>query len=107
MVEGLEHITSLNTRYAIVEDIYFRGSSKATDQLLRSLLKLYAHILIFMAKARRYFAQNTAKRMARSAIKVKDNTFEELTSNISNCEREVERDCRLIDSERHTDVFND
>lgn len=57
--ESLEHISSLITHYAMIEALYLGSSSNAVNQLVESLVRLYTAILIYLIRARRYFAQNT------------------------------------------------
>lgn len=57
--ESLEHISSLITHYAMIEALYLRNSSAAVDQLVDSLVRLYTAILVYLIRAKRYFARNT------------------------------------------------
>ena len=40
--DGIEMTTNLICRYAIFEDLYLRGTSKASDLLKQAIIKLYA-----------------------------------------------------------------
>ena len=60
MVENLETVSHLITRYAILEQLYFQRNSAARDKLEDMVIRLYAEILTFLAKARKYF-QTSAK----------------------------------------------
>ena len=62
MVEGIEHVSNLITRYTIFESLYLRTSATAAadDQLRQSLVKLYSAVLEYLAKAARYYNRNTA-----------------------------------------------
>lgn len=60
MYDGIEMITNLIGRYAIFEDLYLQGTSKASDLLKQAIVKLYASALTYLAEAMRYFGQNTA-----------------------------------------------
>ena len=60
MVEGMELISNLITRYAIFEDLYLQRTSTVVDQLSQSLVNLYAAVLKYLSEARRYYSQNTA-----------------------------------------------
>lgn len=62
MVEGLETISRLITRYAIFEDLYMQRDSTTRNDLEGALIGLYAHILIFLAKAKRYFQTGAASK---------------------------------------------
>lgn len=60
MIESLEAVSHLITRYAILEELYLQRSSAARDKLEDMVVRLYAEILTFLAKARKYF-QSSAK----------------------------------------------
>jgi hypothetical protein len=53
MLEGLEYVSNLITRYAIVEELYLSKSSVAIHQLSNSIVKFYSSILSFLGKAPR------------------------------------------------------
>ncbi len=59
-IENLETVSHLITRYAILEDLYLQHRSPARDQLEDMIVRLYAEILTFLAKARKYL-QSSAK----------------------------------------------
>ena len=63
MIDGVEHVSNLITRYTILESIYLGTLSNikpAThDQLQSSLTKLYVAILAYLTKARRYYDKST------------------------------------------------
>ena len=59
MIEGLAQIAELICRYAVMEALYIYNASKATTKLERAVVKLYANILGYLAKARQYFEQGT------------------------------------------------
>ena len=62
--ESIEHVSSLITRYAMIEELYLRVSSAATEHLAESLVYLYTAILQYLLRARRYYARNTAGTMS-------------------------------------------
>lgn len=73
MLEGVEHVSFLVTRYALVEYAYFspsRGSNALMDHLSgdeisslkRDMVMLYSSILKFLAKASAYYSGKTASR---------------------------------------------
>ena len=55
MIENLEAVSYLITRYAILEELYLQRDSTARDKLEEMVVQLYAEILTFLAKARKYF----------------------------------------------------
>lgn len=60
IVENLETVSHLITRYAILEQLYLQRNSPARDQLHEMIVHLYAEVLTFLAKAKKYF-QSSAK----------------------------------------------
>ena len=59
-IENLEAVSHLITRYAILEDLYLQRISRARDKLEEMVVHLYAEILTFLTKVRKYF-QSSAK----------------------------------------------
>lgn len=60
----LEHATSLAEiicRYAVFEDLLLRSPSAAVSEMKRALLTLYTRILIYLAKAKAYFHDNSLR----------------------------------------------
>ena len=62
MASGLGHVSSLIARYSAVESAYSQ-SSLLKKQLAEALLKLYTAVLVFLAKARRYYTQCHASKL--------------------------------------------
>jgi hypothetical protein len=58
-VENLEKVSHLITRYAILEELYLQRNSTARDMLEDMVIRLYAEILTFLAKARKFFRSST------------------------------------------------
>jgi hypothetical protein len=59
VAENVESISGLITRYTIIEMLYLREDSEATQQLRESITTLYAAILLYLAKAKAYFSGST------------------------------------------------
>lgn len=65
MAEGMEFISGMITRYAIFEKLYLRTSegsatkSEAEGHLNEALCKLYAAVLQYLSKAKRYYIRTT------------------------------------------------
>lgn len=55
LAESLETVSRLITKHAILECIYLPGSSAATRELEVALVDLYTEILMFQARALKYF----------------------------------------------------
>ena len=62
VLEGIEQITNLLSRYTLIEEIYLQQSSKAVDLLEQAVIKLYAHVLTYLAQAKRYYNENTGSK---------------------------------------------
>ena len=66
MVEGMELVSNLVTRYAIFEKLYLRtvtgseAEAGGKDQLALAIVKLYIAVLKYLSNARRYYDRHTA-----------------------------------------------
>ncbi|KAL8879662.1 MAG: hypothetical protein Q9198_002768 [Flavoplaca austrocitrina] len=60
---GLETVSYLITRYAILENVHTRRNTAASTQLEPLLTGLYAEVLMFLAKAKKYFETPTAGKL--------------------------------------------
>ena len=59
MFEGLECVSRLVTRYALVEAMYLNRLSLLEEQLRNALIQVYTSILVFLAHAKRYYVRST------------------------------------------------
>jgi hypothetical protein len=63
MLEGMELVSNLITRYAILEKLYLRTTigirSAAQNQFEKAILELYAAVLRFLSKSRHYYDRKT------------------------------------------------
>ena len=63
MIEGIELVSNLITRYAILEKLYLQTitgmKAAAKDQLEKAILQLYTAVLKYLSKARRYYDRKT------------------------------------------------
>ena len=62
LIDGLEIVVRVVARYTIFEEIYFSSVSKARKHLEEQLVNLYAAVLRYLCKARRYYSHHTASR---------------------------------------------
>jgi hypothetical protein len=60
MMEGVASITEMICRYALIESLYSKSTSAAYEELERAFVKLYAAIMIYLSRARKYFTMNSA-----------------------------------------------
>ena len=58
-IANLETVSHLITRYAILEELYLERSSAARVQLEDMVVRLYAEVLTYLAKAKKYFQSPT------------------------------------------------
>lgn len=75
MAEGVESVSSLITRYAIVEQLYIQKPSVAKDQLTQAIIKLYTAIMKYLCKAKTYYHKNSISTLWRiaHAVSIADN----------------------------------
>ena len=59
VAEGLEQISTVIARCAMVEGLYLHINLPMVGQLIDCLVGLYATILNFLSGARRYYSRNT------------------------------------------------
>ena len=68
MVESLEVISSIVTRYTEAEARVLIRTSNLTNQLSAAIVKLYGSSLRFLAQAYRYYGQNTLSKISVTRI---------------------------------------
>ncbi|KAL1599675.1 hypothetical protein SLS60_007478 [Paraconiothyrium brasiliense] len=106
MAEGVEYISNLVTRCAIIEELYLQGASEPKAQLEQAIVKLYAAILEYVLKARRYYDKSTAgsTELSRVALMFADISLGRLTTGlVQTPEMIVEGRIHAI-SKAHTEV---
>jgi hypothetical protein len=66
MVDGIELVSNLITRYMIFEELYLQptivweNADELKGQLTQAIIKLYITVLKCLSRARRYFGRRTA-----------------------------------------------
>lgn len=93
----------MTARYRIIEKLYLRRVSEATRQLEQALVALYATTLMYLAKAKRYFEENTALRILHSGLLAKSD-LHELLEKLEAHEREADRCTSLVEAEVSQDT---
>ena len=63
VVEGVEKVASIVTRYRIVERLYLVKQHSATTQLKEHITDLYMLVLKFLVKAEEFYLGNTASQL--------------------------------------------
>jgi hypothetical protein len=59
MLEGVELVSEIITRYTIVEKLYLQRDSSVKDRLTLAILKLYTEVLVYLSKAEKYYQKST------------------------------------------------
>ena len=99
MLEGLEHVADVTARYAWVETLYLHASSKMRLQLQDSIVKLYAAVLDFLAKARRHYSRHTYQRVLKSLVQFDEQAVQKYLRTIAEREEKVNNIARLVDAQ--------
>lgn len=107
MSEGIEHVADMMSRYEIIENLYRRSttvSSSRESQLLKEcVIKVYTIILQYLAKARKFWSVNTAKRMAKALFSNMEAEQNALQSAIRKADDETNRILALLQNQQGTD----
>lgn len=101
VVEGAELIARSISRFAITEKVYFHRQSPASqplEALKEALLRLYAVIFQYLAKAKQYFGQKTKNRVVKTLIKPQAE-FEDIMKKIGAEQLSVDHNARLVDAQ--------
>jgi len=93
----------MTARYRIIEKLYLRRGSEAAEQLEQVLIQLYATTLTYLAKAKRYFEENTALRMLHSGLLAKSD-LHDLMEKLETHEKEADRCTSLVEAEINHDT---
>ncbi|KAL5391936.1 hypothetical protein PMIN04_007501 [Paraphaeosphaeria minitans] len=99
MAEGVEFVSDMVTRCAIIEDLYLQGTSEAKTQLEQAVVKLYTKILQYVLKARRYYSTSTAGRLASGIIHTPGMVVEDRLHSVSKAYTNVSECMRLVEAE--------
>ena len=59
IVEGVEIISNLLARNDIYATLYLIRTANGVEEMRRCIVELYASILVFLAKATRYYSEYT------------------------------------------------
>ncbi|KZL63519.1 ankyrin repeat protein, partial [Colletotrichum tofieldiae] len=82
LLERTADIAEFICRNALIESLLKSASSAAAEELRRAMVKLYASILTYLAKARSYYSNNTAARVIKHGVLAStdlDSTFTAIT----------------------------
>ncbi len=98
MMEAAELIAHTVDRYALFEVLYLRTQSAAAIRLKESLTMLYTVVLKYLAKAKRYFEENTALRIIKSSLSSKRD-MEDFPGILTSAQTRVNEYAALVDAE--------
>lgn len=62
VIEGAETVANIVTRYRIVERLYLVKQHEITNQLEEHITDLYALVLKFLVKAKKFYLRNTTSK---------------------------------------------
>ena len=60
VVENMTAIAQLIARYALFENLYLQQNTPAARELEKTVVQLYARVLIYLSKSKSYLEQNSA-----------------------------------------------
>ncbi|KAH0362119.1 hypothetical protein KCU65_g8285, partial [Aureobasidium melanogenum] len=69
MAEGIDLVSAMITRYAVVESLYLLEESTLRAQLTSGITKLYVSILRYLSGAKTYYNKSTTRRVVEGAVK--------------------------------------
>ena len=93
-------VCKIVARYAAIERLYLRQSASVGTSLENSIIELYASILVFFSKCRRFFDLGLAQRLARSITQVPEQIASKYLEKIAVNDGNVKELTRIIDAER-------
>ena len=99
IVEGVETVAHIITRYTIIEHLYLTRNTKFTDELNDAITRLYAEVLRFLSKACRYYSQSTALRVAKGFGQASSSSIDRSLAGIAQEKSNIDALTRLIDEE--------
>ncbi|CAC9886016.1 unnamed protein product [Aureobasidium pullulans] len=98
MIEGLEITARVVAQYSLVEILYLKDHTEAQKQLQGQVTILYAAVLRYLCRARKYYSHNTATRTFVNAFRPPE--LDDALKQITDQEALVCRQADLVDTER-------
>ncbi|KAI5198844.1 hypothetical protein E4T38_07324 [Aureobasidium subglaciale] len=102
MAEGLEFVSTMISRYQLVEKMYLSDESENKDKLKDEIVKLYVAILRYLGIANSYYGKSKYKRIGESVIKTSHALVHEPRAAIEKCHCEVSEMLKLMDADSKT-----
>lgn len=106
MSQAIEQMANAIAYYAIIEILYDKPSTSGLEELTDSLIKAYASVLEFLAKARRYLERSTSKRVALSVVQPVETMVQENLDKFYNNERLVGKWLQVWDRSTQTNIYH-
>ena len=107
MSEGIEDVAALMARYEIIEKLYLYqtpASCLRESKLLSDCVtKIHVIILKYLAKARKFWSENTAKRIGKALFTNMEAEHNELQSAMRKADDETNRTISLLQHQQRTD----
>ncbi|KAH0335580.1 ankyrin, partial [Aureobasidium melanogenum] len=103
MAEGIELVSAMITRYAVVESLYLLEESSLKAQLTDRITKLYVSILRYLSIAKTYYDKSTWERVGGSAFKSPHDLIEVPIADFRAGHGEVDEILKIIDAEKKKD----
>ncbi|KAI4100788.1 MAG: hypothetical protein L6R37_005236 [Teloschistes peruensis] len=103
MTENLEKISGYIARCHLYEQLFLAKPSAAQPELKSALLRLYTTILLYVARARQYYAQSTLRRLGASVVRTSD-SIDDCLSKITTEQGDVQRCTYLVSTELSQDT---
>ncbi|KAL8638503.1 MAG: hypothetical protein Q9228_004347 [Teloschistes exilis] len=103
MTEGLEKMSGYITRCRLYEQLFLAKPSAAQPELESALLRLYTTILLYLARARQYYAQSTLRRLGASVVRTSD-SIDDCLSKVTTEHGDVQRCTYLVGTELSQDT---
>ncbi|KAG9592896.1 hypothetical protein KCU77_g5688, partial [Aureobasidium melanogenum] len=101
MIEGLEILSRVVARYSIFEALYLGSTTPAQVQFKDGLVRLYAAVLSYLCKARKYYNRSITKRIVVNTFRPPE--LDKALLVVSEEEASVRRQADLIDTERQAE----
>ncbi|CAG9984003.1 unnamed protein product, partial [Clonostachys byssicola] len=100
VLEGITKVTELLCRNALLERLLEVPKSKTAEELSRALVKLYASILTYFAKACSYYQQSRFKSFIKNGL-FASHDLESALENIDEAQRDVDRSATIFGLQEH------
>ena len=77
MAEGIELVSKLITRYAVIESLYLSVDSSLAEHLVEAIVTLYTAILRYLIQAQKYYQKRTSSKCLKLDIHSSKNKAEQ------------------------------